>query len=169
MNKLLILTLVLLSVLSNVVYAEPSDSQVVTSFKQYVSEEVNKAISTYEPDDYRVDRYNVTTVSGHGSTSRMVWRKSYHVLHSQYTVDLRKNDSLISPYIGTMEIPKTVRVYEDCATKEEAEKTTAINYTTTFKYKFTVAYQDNNWVVTKVQSDNWDTKTMGIYETLKYK
>lgn len=159
MNKILILAFMLLFGLSNIVCAEPSDSEVVASFKQYVSDEVTKAIATYEIDNYRMHKLSSGT-----------WYKTTSNLDPHYIIDVQKNNSLISPYIGSVEIKKAFQFYEECSTKGLAEKSTKVRLLNTAKYRFKMAYQDNNWVVTKVELDNCEQETTGsIYDNLKYK
>lgn len=167
MKKLLIVTLMLLFVITGIAYAEPSDSEVVSAFKQYVSDEVTRAIASYEPGSYQVKQHVITSVSSNGTKKTIVWRKGIDELHPKYTIDVKKNNSLISPYIGTMEIEKTYYAYEDCPTKEEAEKSTKEMWRNKYKCRFELAYQDNKWVVTKVVFDNCERETMGIYDALK--
>lgn len=170
MKKMLLLTFILLFALSSIVCAHPSDSEVVASFKQYVSGEVTKAISTYGTDNYHVNKYATTTVSSTGSVNSITWCKTITEINPKYTIDVQKNNSLVSPYIGTMEISKTVRFYDECSTKEEAEKSNVIRISDTCIYSFTLAYQNDNWVVTKVGfNHNSFAKTMSIYDTLKCK
>lgn len=154
---------------SNVAYAASNDAEVVASFKQYVKEEVAKALATYKEGEYQVNQYEHSTYSGReGKKIDIIWRKYRQELNSQYNLDLKKTDSLISPYVGKVSISKNYYIYHDFPTKLEAEKDTEYMESIT-DYKFTVAYQDDQWVVIKVQVDNMETDPLSIYEILQYK
>lgn len=155
MKKLLILTLILLFALSGVVCAKPSDAEVIASFKKYVSEELSKAISTY-----KIDNYEIRESSG-------MWYKFTENLDPNYTVDVKKNNSLTSPYIGMAEISRVFNRGEDCSTKELAEASSALSLYDIFKYRFIAVYRDNKWVVVGVEYYNYFEETTSIYDRLK--
>ncbi|MBP2644227.1 MAG: hypothetical protein H6Q67_2114 [Firmicutes bacterium] len=155
MKKLLILTLMMLVALSNVVCAQPSDEEVVASFKQYVGEELSKAISTYKIDNYEIRK------------SGGKWYKFSENLDPNYTIDVRKNDSLTTPYIGSAVISRVFKRGENWPTKELAEISTASDIYDIFKYRFIGVYRDNEWVVTKVEYNNYVEEITGIYDRLK--
>lgn len=161
MNKVLMITVVLVLAFSNLVYAAPSDTEIVALFKDYVSKEINKALATYESNDQMVVAVK--------DRNPPVWQKIHFTLNADYTIDLRKNDSLIRPYIGTLEITKVI-YYENFATKESAEQCVSPkNRDDTRGYVFTIAYQGNKWVVTRVYMPYYrqEKDIMGIYDTLK--
>ena len=65
-----------------------------------------------------------------------------------------------------MSISKIYYISDLCTTKEEAEK--AAYRKSSREYKFTVAYQDDKWVVTKAQVGFQDIEATSIYDALKY-
>jgi hypothetical protein len=161
MNKVLMLALVLLLAFSNLAYAAPSDTEIMNSFKDYVSKEVNKALATYESNNQIVVAVK--------DRKPPVWQKIHFTLNADYTIDLRKNDSLIRPYIGTLEIAKVI-YFENFATKEAAEQCISPkNRDDSRRYVFTIAYQDDKWVVTRVFMPYYrqEKDILGIYDTLK--
>ena len=155
MKKLLILTLMLLVALSNVVYAQPSEAEVVASFKQYVGDELSKAISTYPIYNYQIRK------------SDGKWYKFSENLDRNFTIDVRKSDSLTAPYIGIAEISRVFKRGENCSTKELAEESNASDVYDIFKYSFIGVYRDNEWVVTKVEYHNYVEEITSIYDRLK--
>lgn len=56
-----------------------------------------------------------------------LWQKEVYALSTDYTIDLRKNDSLIRPYIGTLEIAK-ITYSQTFVTREAAETCDTPNY-----------------------------------------
>ncbi|XER10457.1 hypothetical protein SATMO3_06140 [Sporomusa aerivorans] len=161
MRKVLLLTLVLVLVFSNLAFAAPSEAEAVDSFKEYVRAEVNKALATYEAKNQQIFELN--------KRKPPVWKRIHYTLSPDYTIDLRKNDSLINPYIGKLEIAK-ISYHEEFATQEEAEKCTSPKNKDTDRYIFILAYQDEKWVVTNVVLEySGEVKLMGIYDKLKNK
>jgi hypothetical protein len=75
-----------------------------------------------------------------------VFRKELYEPDTEYSIDVRKTESLISPYVGFIEF-KWHEHDGDCAqTKEEAEAkpfhATGVYQT----YRYTYAFQDGTWV-----------------------
>jgi hypothetical protein len=155
MKKLLILILMLLVALSNVVCAQPNDAEVVASFKQYVGDELSKAISTYPIDNYKIRKDGGK------------WYKFSENLDRNFTADVRKSDSLTAPYIGIAEISRVFKRGENCSTKELADESNASDVYSIFKYRFIGVYRDNEWIVTKVEYNNYVEEITGIYDRLK--
>lgn len=155
MKKLLLLTLMLLVALSSVVYAQPSDAEVVASFRQYVGDELSKVISTYKIDNYEIRK------------NSNKWYKFSQSFDRNYIIDVRKNDSLTAPYIGSAVISRITMRGENYSTKELAEESTASNLYEIFKYRFIGVYRDNEWVVTKVEYNNYYEDITSIYDRLK--
>jgi hypothetical protein len=99
----------------------------------------NTAISTYIPTHVgaRTKPYKV----GCG------WNMEYHEISTPYTIDVRKTDSLISPYVGTAEFGIILHIGKCHQSPEEAAKDSS--YPTSYRegYRYTFAYQDEAWVI----------------------
>jgi hypothetical protein len=158
MKKLLILTVTLLVALCNVVSAQSSDEEVIASFKQYVGNELSKAIATYPIENYN---YEIRKSDGK-------WYKFSENLDRKFTIDVRKSDSLTAPYVGIAEISRVFKRGKNCSTKELAEESTASDVYDIFKYEFIGVYRDNEWVVTKLRYPNYFVEDItSIYDRLK--
>lgn len=165
MKKVLVLTLVLLLAFSNLVFAAPSESEVIASFKSYVDKEVKKALVSYETNNEMI--FIIDRPQPPDWLKPPFWRIVHFTLNGEYDIDLRKNDSLIRPYIGILKIDK-VNYYEDFSSKEAAEQCVSPKYRDTKHYTFSIAYQEDKWVVTKVELQyNGELKTNSIYDVLK--
>jgi len=147
MKKILLLTIMLLLTLSNIGFADPSESEILASFKQYVSDEVGTALSTYEVDKYKMRK-----------SSEGRWYKTTSSLNPNYSMDIKKTNSLMSPYMGILEVSQVDSNYSEYLSKEMAETDTILYDSNKTTYKFIIAYQDNKWVITgvNVQKTNID-------------
>lgn len=155
------------------VAAASEDTDAVNSFKQYASDNVLKIKETYKGNHYRV---SYIQKDNYPNSPPAYWLKISSDVDSNYKIDVQKTTSLISPYIGTLEITRNNVFYRHAATRELAEITTDIDKVTTdVTYKFTVAFQDGNWNVTSaVMYDpflgRWfNTKTLDVFEELRCK
>ena len=162
MKKVLLLTLVLLLAFASLASAAPSESEVIASFKSYVDKEVKKALVSYETDNQQLLVYK--------DRKPPLWQKEVYALSTDYTIDLRKNDSMIRPYIGTLEIAK-ITYSQTFATREAAEACDRPNYKDdqSRRYVITVAYQEGKWVVTRIYMPYYrqEKEVVSISEILK--
>lgn len=167
-NRVLIFTLLMVSFCLPVSAA--TDAEVVSSFKQYASDQLAKILETYEGVHYKVayiepDRYS--------SKPKGYWFKLTGMVDPNYKIDVQKTNSLVSPYVATLEVNYKTLFYYDRPTKETAEAVTDIKRVSIEVYKFTVAYQDEKWVVTEAKSyssvlGKWFNRdTKDIYTELK--
>lgn len=120
------------------------DAQVVSSFKQYVSDILTQVNATYEGNNYRIAYIPLDAVTKRPG----YWIKIKRTIDPTYNIDVQKSNSLISPYIGTLEVNTTNVFYKGYPNQQDAEATDAIDHTTGDNYKFTIAFQDEKWVVT---------------------
>jgi hypothetical protein len=75
------------------------------------------------------------------------WNKWYWEPSTDYTIDVRKTDSLVSPYVGVVTFGVT-SYYTAChPTREEAEKDGNYPNTYDFEHRYTFSYQDDKWVL----------------------
>lgn len=149
-----------------------TDAEIVGSFKEFASENISKALETYDGIHYKVAYIEPSKYS---SKPNGYWFKLTGVLDPNYKIDVQKTNSLISPYIATLEVNYKTLCYYGRSTKEAAESVSNIERTSTDIYKFTVAYQDDKWVVTdakkysRLLGEWFNTNTKDIFEVLKCK
>ncbi|WP_110955102.1 hypothetical protein [Anaerosinus massiliensis] len=167
MKKVWMITMVLLLAYSNLVFAAPSESEVVASFKSYVDQEVKKAMDSYKGQNWLV--FIINKKQPPNWLEPPFWRIVHFTVNGEYTIDLRKNDSLIRPYVGILKIDK-VNYYEDFSSQEAAAQCDSPKYRDTDHYTFSIAYQEDKWVVTKVELQyDGEQDTNSIYDVLKLK
>ncbi|KAF0216763.1 MAG: hypothetical protein FD174_3586 [Geobacteraceae bacterium] len=141
-----------------------TDTEVVDSFKQYVSDEMKKVFVSYEGT-----HYNVSYVE----SNLNFWFKSYHKIDQNYKIDVEKTTSLISPYVGTLQVEVYYNTSDKFPTKKTAEQATTYKVHSIQTFKITLAYQENKWVVTDAhfKSSSLDSvikqDKLSIYENLK--
>jgi hypothetical protein len=104
---------------------------VVKSFKQYIKDYM---------DSYKTDRRERVNQLGGG------WAKEYFAPDSNYGIDVKATDSLISPYSGVCEFTMTRRWTAYHSTKEDAEQDNNFINVESVKHKHTYAFQEGHWV-----------------------
>jgi hypothetical protein len=75
------------------------------------------------------------------------WHKLTVVPEADYKLDLRSTDSLLSPYIGTIEYKTARCITAYWKTKAEAQKDTACEGQTIWQHRDTYAFQDGKWTL----------------------
>lgn len=138
------------------------DAQVVNSFKQFCDDNIAKVTATYEGTHYSIAYQQPSKYTQRPES----WIKYSGIVDPNYKYDVQKTNSLVSPYIGTLEVTYKTVVYKDFPTKEAAEATNDIVRYTPVVYKFIVAYQDDKWVVTDAKKYN---SVLGEWFTLDTK
>ena len=113
-----------------------SDAEVVKSFKQYVYDYLAS---------YKTNRRELVDKLGGG------WAKMYFIPSGGLGVDVRKTDSLVSPYVGVLEFTMTRPFTAFHKTKAEAEVDNNFIQSTTTKHRHTYAFQDGAWSPTSYQ------------------
>lgn len=108
-----------------------SSSDVVASFKKYVADYMNS---------YKTDRREMVRLLGGG------WAKEYFEPLPDAGIDVRKTDSLVSPYMGVVEFTLITRYTTFHKTRTEAEADNNFVQTRQTKHRHTYAYQDGSWV-----------------------
>ena len=77
-----------------------TEVDIVTSFKKLAAEQMPKALATYEgmegPRYFAPDKTSSICQKG-------CWQRRVKVLDSNYKIDVKRTDSLISPYSATLE------------------------------------------------------------------
>ncbi|HEV3275891.1 MAG TPA: hypothetical protein VG860_03670 [Terriglobia bacterium] len=130
--------------------AEPDRAALVASFKDYIANN----IKSYETDRREHVRRMpaVPGIEGVHAGLPAGWVRMYWEAQTDYSIDLRSTDSLISPYLGICEF---TLVYHQTArhdTKEAAEKDDNFVDSSVTKHKHTYGYQDGKWVPTSRQN-----------------
>jgi len=75
------------------------------------------------------------------------WNKHLYEPSANHSIDVRKTDSLISPYIGTVQFVVTSSLTNCHPTEEEAKKDNAYRRFGTATHRYTFAYQEDTWVL----------------------
>jgi len=121
--------------------AESVDQQAVKTFKGYVTE----LMSRYKAEKHV--RVEATPICGTLDAPGFV--KAAYKVSSDYKIDVRMTDSLISPYIGIVEF-QWKEQYSDCENSPEqaaAQKNLShLSHPDSLKYRYTYAFQDGKWV-----------------------
>jgi hypothetical protein len=113
-----------------------SDVEVVASFKKYVTDYITS---------YKID--------GHAQVVPVVggkWRKQ-DFEPGTYSVDVKRTNSLVSPYVGMLNFSMTMRYTADHRTRAEAEKDGNFIGSGVFLHRHVYALQDGAWVPTSRQ------------------
>ena len=109
-----------------------SDADVVASFKKYMTNYVAS---------YKTDRREQVDHKSGG------WSRKYFELGADYSIDVRKTDSLISPYAGFAELVLTMHSTAFHKTQVEAETDHNFIESYSMKRRNTYAYQDGGWIL----------------------
>jgi hypothetical protein len=118
---------------------EKAEQQAVRSFKQYISD----LMTRYKADNHqRIERPVRCQVRGkpHG------YVKGTHEPGADYTFDVRKTDSLVTPYIGILELRWRDHYSECQETREKAEAQSELPDGNLLKYRYTYGFQDGKWI-----------------------
>ncbi len=111
--------------------AAQSDADVVKSFKNYVA---GYMVS------YKTDRREYVGNLGGG------WAKIYFEPSGDSSIDVRKTDSLVSPYMGVLEFTLIKHFTAFHKTRAEAEADNSFTQSTEARHRHTYASQDGTWV-----------------------
>lgn len=109
-----------------------SDADVVKSFKAYVADYV----ASYKTNR----REHVVETSGG-------WSRQYFEVDPEFSIDVRKTDSLISPYLGVAEFLLTMHYTAFHKTQAESEADHSFVQSMSMKHRHTYAYQDGAWAL----------------------
>src|SRR6185437_13175994 len=95
------------------------------------------------------------------TTGRSGYIKAAYEPNPSYKVDVRKTDSLVSPYVGFLLLDWD-KQYSDCeATQERASSQRNLPHFGYIRYRYTYAFQDRQWIATEHElrgSDGpWET------------
>lgn len=128
-----------------------SEADVVKSFKEYVS----NLMVRYKADKHERTEFEPAYC---GTTERPGYVRTSYEPSTAYKLDVRKTDSLISPYFGTLLIEWNQH-YSDCKeTREKAQAQLSLgHFGSGPTYRYTYAFQDGKWVPT--DREVWSTST----------
>lgn len=148
------LVLLLLSFCSPVFAMD--ESEVVSSFQQYVDSEMAQVIPTYNGNHYNME-YADFGKANSVMKDRIGWYKATNILEPGYQIDVQKTNSLVSPpYIGTLKVKIRYVSYQTNKSKAIAEQGKNMTYSWVNTYLFNIAYQDGSWKVKSVKHDDGD-------------
>ena len=119
---------------ASAVLSQQSDTDIVSSFKKHLTDYVAS---------YKTNRRDEVRETSGG------WIRNYYDIDENCTVDLRKTDSLISPYVGTANFVFTMHATSFHKTKAEAEADNNFIRSQPLKHRHVYAYQDGAWVLTQ--------------------
>jgi len=138
----IVLSILVLSLPSVSVGDEKADQEATTKFKQYVSD----LIARYKGEKHeRIESGLGVTVAVCGMDKLDGYVKvAYEV--GTYGIDVRKTDSLITPYVGVLELTWDSHSSRCHDTKEEAQADAELPKPGSFKYRYTYGFQDGKWV-----------------------
>ncbi|MBP2657786.1 MAG: hypothetical protein H6Q69_818 [Firmicutes bacterium] len=141
MKKILPLLLCLLFLLQTSAFAVPDEEMAITSFK----ETIQKHLHSYQ-DDPRIIVFSVSTDTK--------WLKSKCDIPYDYSYDIQKTNSIITPYTGYLIYKMRVLTTDNQTTKEAAEACNTFNNNDDnlfIKYRILFSYQDNKWIPKKYE------------------
>lgn len=145
MKRVFVICLILLTLSTPTSFAA-TEAEIVASFKKFTSDEMSKALATYE-GNFKVMYSNPDKLT----KSTGGWFKTIDTLDSNYKVDVKRTESLISPYLGTLHAVKGSIFFVYYPTKEEAAKSATIWFKKEDQLLLSYAFQDNTWVLTSVR------------------
>jgi hypothetical protein len=135
-SLVILVGVMILSVPSVFAGDEKADQEATKKFKQYVSD----LIAHYKAEKHeRIEHDPYVCGIGHGYA-----KAAFEV--GTYGIDVRKTDSLITPYVGILEL-KWDDHYSSCmSTKEKAQAESDLSLPGSFTYRYTYGFQDGKWV-----------------------
>ena len=108
MRKIFALILLLISICLPV---KASEQDIVNSFVDFANSIINPIAQSYQNSTYIIKQEK--SIDGINNPYLGLYYKSQKY-NLKYTYDLKKTDSLINPYIGTIDISNGVKNYERC-------------------------------------------------------
>jgi len=116
---------------------EKAEQQAVKTFKQYVSDVVAH---------YKAGKHERIEHSNHCGLQMDYYLKSAYEV-GEYRIDVRKTDSLLTPYIGVLELRWNER-YSGCEeTWDGAEAQSDLPHSDSWGYRYTYGFQEGKWVL----------------------
>ena len=135
----MMLTVALIFVLPLPVQAA-TDQEIVASFQKYLTEQLTPIYETYK------GTHNILGENKY-------WYKQTTALTPNYSIDVEKTNSLVSPIVGTLKIA-IIRFHSDIFASIAAAEQASANklfIDGTKEFQFIFAYQNEKWILTKVK------------------
>lgn len=139
MKKLLILFMLVFSVFNT---AFANGQEVVNSFKSFISPKIS-----YVEQSYAQASPKVIYDKGSKYTKPYYYKQTSEF---EYKLDVQVTDSLMSPYIGIVELKKSVKHYNGQKTEEKAKSEYNVHWVFIDRYRLVYNYDNGDWVFAKV-------------------
>jgi hypothetical protein len=123
--------------------SEPKSEQetVLATFKQTI----NDYLKSRKAPDSVFESFDDHTKS---------WKKMHHELDSESAkFDVKKTDSLVSPYVGVLEFVVHERQSPRYSSENSARQATEFPKTYNMQHRHTYSYQDGKWVLKSKECD----------------
>ena len=121
--------------------AAQSEQEIVESFQEVAK----KHIESYN-DDPRILVYHIDAILPPYGSSPPAWIKSKNIIIDNYSIDVEKTNSLVTPYTGILFYKMQILIVKE-KTKTEAENSTKFNVNSKPKnYKILFSYQNGKWI-----------------------
>ena len=117
---------------------EKAEQDAVKMFKQHVS----SLISKYNAEKHVRVEYSPLC----GTTNPHGYLKASYEADLHYKLDVRRTDSLITPYVGILGLRWNERYSECRKTGEEAQTQSDFPHSDFLDYRYTYGYQDGKWI-----------------------
>lgn len=150
MKKVLAFSILILLFSCNLIFAAQDEQIVISSFQDIVK----KHIESYS-DDPRIMTY---FISANKYSPKSYWIKSKCTVLSDYSFDIQKTNSIITPYTGYVIYKMQTWVTDEQPTKEAAETATSLHTIGGLSNcRITFAFQGDAWIVKKYEyQSNYD-------------
>jgi hypothetical protein len=138
--SVLVISVLVLFAPSVFVGDEKAEQEAVKTFKQYVSDLMGR---------YKAEKHERTGTSPHceeGGSPPFPYLRAVYEPSVDYKIDVRKTDSLVTPYAGILEFRWNERFSVCHETREEAQADSKLSGSNSLKYRYTYAFQDGKWV-----------------------
>ena len=143
------IALIIIMLYSNSAVAD-SNPKLARSFETFIKHTMTEVIKTYEGEHYNV--------GGYPTAIGTLYTKSLTQVDHKYKYDLEKSNSVINPYIGTLEVNIVEYIFESQNTEQLAAQVKQFKSTYTVKCIINFKRNKNNWVVLSSRmlfTDGW--------------
>ncbi len=138
MRRILLVFMLAMSICGSVF---ANAQEVVNSFKTFVTPKVAQVEATYAQAE--------PTVKYREGDKYIEPYYSKSTQNFEYALDVQSTDSLMSPYIGIIELKQTITNYQKHSTPEAAMAETQVSLNFITRYKLVYNYDNGNWVFAK--------------------
>jgi hypothetical protein len=132
---MLLLSLILMFSITSITFsAQTDDTQALESFKT----QIRDFFLSYNTNN----RQRIAKLGGG-------WAKEQYIPIEKYSYDVKRSDSLVSPYVATCEFNLIRKRTDFHSTKVQAEQDNNFIHSNSRIHRHSYAFQDNQWTVTK--------------------